>query len=102
MQQVRNENEQQRLSLYKEMHDTYFSFRATSDERLRADEQLRAAAITWEESEEKWKEGMVSVFELLEKRNRYMQAKAEVVRTGLQHDLKSRMVRFYQAGTFLE
>ena len=45
---------------------------------------------------------MVSVFELLEKRNRYMQAKAEVVRTGLQHDLKSRMVRFYQAGTFLE
>lgn len=102
LQQVRNENEQQRLSLYKEMHDTYFSFRATSDERLRADEQLRAAAITWEESEEKWKEGMVSVFELLEKRNRYMQAKAEVVRTGLQHDLKSRMVRFYQAGTFLE
>ena len=101
LQQVRNENEQQRLSLYKEIHDTYLSFQAALHECRLAKEQLRADSLTWKESEEKWKEGMVSVFELLEKRNRYMRAKAEIIRTKLQYNLKKRMIRFYQEGAFL-
>lgn len=100
LQQVRNENEQRRLSLYKEISDAYLSLQAASEEYRLAGEQFRAASLTWKESEERWKEGMVTMFELLEKRNLYIQAKVEVVRTRLQHDLKQRMIRFYQAGTF--
>lgn len=44
---------------------------------------------------------MVSVFELMEKRNLYIQAKAELARTRLQYDLKHRMVEFYRTGSFL-
>lgn len=101
LQQVRNENERQRLSFSKEIHDTYLSFRATFQEHRLAKEQLRADSITWKAGEEKWKEGMISMFELLEKRNRYMQAKAEIIRTRLQYNLKRRVIRFYREGTFL-
>lgn len=101
LEQIRNENEQQRLSLYKGIHDTYLSFRAASQECRLAKEQLHADSITWKESEERWKEGMITLFELLEKRNQYIRAKAEIVRTKLQYILKGRMIRFYQEGTFL-
>ena len=53
------------------------------------------------ESEEKWEEGMISVFELMEKRNLYILAKAELSRTCLQYELKSRTVDFYRTGSFL-
>lgn len=101
LRQVRNENERRRLSLSKEIHDTYLSFRATLQEHRLAKEQLHADSITWKEGEEKWKEGMLSLFELLERRNRYMRAKAEIIRTRLQYNLKSRVIRFYQEGRFL-
>ena len=102
LQQVQNENEQQRSSLYKEIHDTYLSFQAIIEECRLAEEQLSAASATWKESEEKWKEGMVSVFELLEKRNRHIRAKAETVRTRLQYRLKKRIMQFYWEGAFLQ
>lgn len=66
LQQVQNENEQQRLSLYKQIHNTYLSFQSALKECQLAKEQLRADSITWKESEEKWREGMISMFELLE------------------------------------
>lgn len=101
LRQVRNENEQQRLALYKEIDEAYISLQAAADENRQALEQLRAATITLKENEEKWEEGMISVFELMEKRNLYISAKAELIRTRLQYDLKQRTVRFYQTGTFL-
>lgn len=101
LQQIQNENELQRLSLYREIHDACLSFSATRKECRLAQEQLRADSLTWRESEEKWREGLVSMFELLEKRNRYIRAKAETVRTKLQYSLKKRMIRFYLEGTFL-
>lgn len=101
LQQVQNENEQQRLSLYKQIHNTYLSFQSALKECQLAKEQLRADSITWKESEEKWREGMISMFELLEKRNQYMRSKAEIIRTKLQYSLQKRVIRFYQEGTFL-
>ena len=101
LQQIQNDNELQRLSLYKEIHDACLSFSATREECRLSQEQLRADSLTWRESEEKWREGLVSMFELLEKRNRYIRAKAETIRTKLQYSLKKRMIRFYQEGTFL-
>lgn len=101
LQQMQHENEQQRLLLYKGVQEAYLSFRAALEECQLAQEQLRAASMTWEESEEKWKEGMISVFELLEKRNRYIRAKAEIIRTKLQYNLKKRLMQFYQEGTLI-
>ena len=101
LQQVQNENEQQRLSLYKQIHNAYLSFQSALKECQLAKEQLRADSITWKESEEKWREGMISMFELLEKRNQYMRSKAEIIRTKLQYSLQKRVIRFYQEGTFL-
>ena len=101
LQRIRNENEQQRLSLYKEIDDACLSLRAAAEEHRQALEQLRTSTVTLKESEEKWEEGMISVFELMEKRNLYILAKAELSRTRLQYELKSRTVDFYRTGTFL-
>lgn len=101
LQQIRNNNDQQRISLYKEIEDACLSLQASAEEHHQAKLQLQAAATTLKENEEKWEEGMVSVFELMEKRNLYIQAKAELARTRLQYDLKHRMVEFYRTGSFL-
>lgn len=101
LQKVRNENDQQRITLYKEIADACISMRAAAEEHRQAIEQLRTSTLTLKESEEKWEEGMISVFELMEKRNLYISAKAELTRTRLQYDLKERTVKFYQTGTFL-
>ena len=89
------------IALYKQIHNTYLSFQSALKECKLAKEQLRADSITWKESEEKWREGMISMFELLEKRNQYMRSKAEIIRTKLQYSLQKRVIRFYQEGTFL-
>ena len=72
-----------------------------AEEHRQAVEQLRTSTVTLKESEEKWEEGMISVFELMEKRNLYILAKAELSRTRLQYELKSRTVDFYRTGSFL-
>ncbi len=57
--------------------------------------------ITWKESEENGGEGMISMFELLEKRNQYMRSKAEIIRKpNCNIVFKKRVIRFYQEGTF--
>lgn len=100
LQQVRNSNDRQRISLYKEIEDACLTLQASAEEHRQAQLQLEAATITLKENEQKWEEGMVSVFELVEKRNLYISAKAELVRTRLQYDLKHRMVEFYRSGSF--
>lgn len=101
LQQVRNRNDRQRLSLRKEIEDACISLQAAVEEHRQAAAQLRTSTITLQENEERWEEGMISVFELMEKRNLYMAAKAELVRTRLQYELKKRTVAFYRTGTFL-
>lgn len=101
LQQIRNNNDRQRISLYKEIEDACLTLQASAEEYHQAVLQLKALTTTLKENEEKWEEGMISVFELMEKRNLYISAKAELVRTRLQYDLKHRMVEFYRTGSFL-
>ena len=101
LRRIQNENEQQRLGLYKEIDDACLSLRAAIEEHGLALEQLRASSIMLKESEEKWEEGMISVFELMEKRNLYIMAKAELSRVRLQYALKRRLVEFYRTGSFV-
>lgn len=101
LQQVRNSNEQQRISLYKEIEDACLTLQASAEEHRQAMLQLEAVTTMLHESEEKWEKGLISVFELMEKRNQYISAKAELSRTWLQYNLKHRLVEFYRTGSFL-
>ena len=101
LQQIRNNNDRQRISLYKEIDDACLTLQASAEEYHQAVLQLKALTTTLKENEEKWVVGMISVFELMDKRNLYISAKAELVRTRLQYDLKHRMVEFYRTGSFL-
>lgn len=98
---MRNSNEQQRISLYKEIEDACLTLQASAEEHRQAMLQLEAVTTMLHESEEKWEKGLISVFELMEKRNQYISAKAELSRTWLQYNLKHRLVEFYRTGSFL-
>lgn len=100
-QQAANNVEMLERSLRSEVEEATLSLQAAVAEHRQALEQWHADQQTLNESEAKWEEGLVSVFELMEKRNRYISAKAELLRTRLEYEIKSRMIRFYRSGTFL-
>ena len=52
------------------------------------------------ENEAKWDEGLISVFELIEKRNLYFEAQVMYYQSMLQCDLKTRIVKYYCTGNF--
>lgn len=99
--QINNDAAQQKLTIYAEIEDVCQSLLAAASEHRQAVEQLKAEQLTLKENEEKWEEGLISVFELMEKRNRYISAKAELSRTRLQYEIKYRTIGFYRTGSFL-
>lgn len=101
LRQVQNMNDGKRLSLYKEIEEACLSLQAAVEEHMQAELQLQLSTTTLKENEEKWEEGLISVFELMEKRNIYIYAQAELSRSRLQYEMKQRTVNFYQTGTFL-
>ena len=58
--------------------------------------QVQAETQVLKETERKWEEGLVSVFQLMESRNRLLSAKAEQVRTRLQYELALRLADYYR------
>lgn len=101
MKQTDNEAANLALTIRADVEDACQSLRAAAVEHNQALEQWKAEALSLRENEEKWAEGLISVFELMEKRNRYMSAKAELARTRLQYDIKYRTIEFYRTGSFL-
>lgn len=101
LKKARNDASQQELTLYAEIEDACNSLRSAIEEHRHAVEVLAAERLSLDENQQKWEEGLISVFELMEKRNRFITAKAELVRTRLQFDLKYRTIRFYRDGSFL-
>ena len=86
---LRIETEQVTLSLY-----------AGWEEHRQAMLQVQAETQVLKETERKWEEGLVSVFQLMESRNRLLSAKAEQVRTRLQYELALRLADYYRTGSF--
>lgn len=101
LRQVRNEAEQQKIIVYAEIEEACQELEAAAAEHREALDQLRFERISLQENEEKWAEGLISIFELTAKRNLYISAKAELMRTRLQYDLKCRTLEFYRTGTFI-
>mgnify|MGYP000739100738 CR=1 FL=1 len=69
-------------------------------EHQQALQQLEAEALVLKESERKWEEGLISVFQLMEARNRFISAKAELVRVRLQVEMMRKLEKYYREGTF--
>ncbi len=101
LKQVRNDVAQQKISLYAEIEEACQELKAAATEHAEALERLRFETISLEENEEKWAEGLISIFELTEKRNQYISAKAELARCLLQYEIKDRTLEFYRRGTFI-
>lgn len=98
---LRNDEETARQQLYAEVEQTVLSLRAGRDEHRQALQQLRAEKSVLRESERKWEEGLISVFQLMEARNRFISAKAELVRVRLQVEMTLKLERYYSTGHFV-
>lgn len=96
-----NEEEQVRQQLYTEVEQTILSLRAGQNEHRQALLQLSAEKLVLKESERKWEEGLISVFQLMEARNRFISAKAELVRVRLQMEMNMNMEKYYSTGCFI-
>ena len=72
---LRNEEELQKQQLYTEVEQTVLSLRSGYDEFRQVLQQFRAEELVLKESERKWEEGLISVFQLMEARNRFISSK---------------------------
>lgn len=94
--QTQNNIRTEQRQLFAEIEDACLSLQAAADELRCAGELLQAEKLALQQAEEKWKEGLVSVFELTESRNRYFTARSEVVRTQLQYGIKRKTADFFR------
>lgn len=98
---LKNEEEQEKQQLYTYIEQTLLSLRAGYTEHQQAVQYLNAETQVLKEAERKWEEGLISVFQLMEARNRFISAKAELVRIRLQIELMTKLEKYYREGTFL-
>ena len=98
---LKNEEELEKQQLYTDIEQTLLSLHAGFSEHQQALQQLEAEALVLKESERKWEEGLISVFQLMEARNRFISAKAELVRVRLQVEMMRKLEKYYRDGTFL-
>lgn len=96
LQQTQNQIEMERQQMYTEIEKAHLTLTAAVDESHYAGEMEETEKLTLQQAEEKWKEGLIPVFELMESRNRYFTSRAEVVRTWLQYIIKRKTMDFYQ------
>ena len=98
---LKNEEELEKQQLYTEIEQTLLSLRAGYTEHQQVLQQLSTETLVLKESERKWEEGLISVFQLMEARNRFISAKAELVRVRLQVEMMMKLEKYYREGTFL-
>lgn len=101
LQRVRNSIEEEKLHLRNETEQIVLSLHSGWEEHRQAVLQVKAETQVLKETERKWEEGLVSVFQLMEARNRLLAAKAEKIRVRLQYELTSRLAMYYQTGSFI-
>lgn len=101
-QRVRNQIEEEKLHLRTETEQIVLSLQSGWEEHRQATLQVSAETQVLKETERKWEEGIISVFQLLEARNRLLAAKAEKIRVRLQYELTARLAMYYETGTFIK
>ena len=98
---LQNDKELTEQQLYTEVEHTILSLRAGQEEQQQVLQQLHADRQVLKESERKWEEGLISLFQLMEARNRFVSAEAELVRVRLQIEMTMRMEKYYRTGSFV-
>lgn len=98
---MENVAELEKQQLYTNVEQTVSSLRAGYSEHRQAINQLEAERLVLKESERKWEEGLISVFQLMEARNRFIEAKAELTRVRLQMEILLHMEKYYREGKFI-
>ena len=98
---MENVVELEKQQLYANVEQTVSSLRAGYKEHCQAISQLEAERLVLKESERKWEEGLISVFQLMEARNRFIEAKAELTRVRLQMEILLNMEKYYREGKFI-
>lgn len=101
-QRTRHELQQERLHLHTETERVIQSLQADAEEYRQLCLQVAAEEQVLKETKRRWEEGLVSVFVLMEARNRLLAAKAERMRVQLQYALASRLADYYRTGTFMK
>ena len=101
MYRLKNEEELEKQQLYTDIEQTLLSLHTGYSEHQQALSQLDAETLVLKESEQKWEEGLISDFQLMEARNRFIAAKAELVRVRLQIEMMMKLEKYYRQGTFL-
>lgn len=97
---LRNDEALVKQQLYTEVEQTVLSLHAVQDEHRQVLQQLDAEKQVLKESERKWEEGLISVFQLMESRNRFISAKAELTRVRLQAEMTIKLENYYRTGSF--
>lgn len=100
VQRTRNDVLYEKQQLRSDVENACLTFRAAVQEYEKAGEQVKAEEINLQIFQRKWEEGLVSLFELMEVRNRFIAARAEKTRTQLQYMLQQKTIRFYETGSF--
>lgn len=90
----------EKQQLRHDVENACLTLQAAAQEYRKASEQVKAEEINLRTMHRKWEEGLVSLFELMEVRNRFIAARAEQARTGMQYVIQRKTVRFYETGTF--
>ncbi len=98
---LKQEEALEKQQLYTDIEQTLLSLRAGYVEHQQALQQLSAETRVLKESERKWEEGLISVFQLMEARNRFISARAELIRVRLQVEMTLKLEKYYREGTFL-
>lgn len=101
MQCVRNNIEEEKIHLHNEMERLVFSLRTGYEKYKLSFLQVETEEQVLKETEKKWEEGLVSVFQLMESRNRLLAVKTELINARLQYELALRLAIYYQTGTFI-
>lgn len=101
MYRLKNEEELEKQQLYTDIEQTLLSLHTGYSEHQQALSQLDAETLVLKESERKWEEGLISVFQLMEARNRFIAAKAELVRVRLQIEMMMKLENIIDKELFI-
>lgn len=93
---------QEKQQLRSDVENACLSLQSAVQEYIKACEQVKAEEMNLHIIHRKWEEGLVSLFELMEIRNRFIAAKAEQIRTEMQYIIQQKTVEFYETGTFFQ
>ena len=100
--QMENRLKTQLNELEYEISEELLNWRAAISEQKMALKKVKSQEAAFLTAQNKWEEGLISIMDFYESRNRLAQARGEALRTKLQLFIKERTIQFYLTGTLFE